>query len=173
MSKAEYLLGRLCEASMGKLNFAPGSVNLKSSGVLRKQVTVTSDLLKSQAETPSEMSTADSNENNIKILAGIGEISGQKVLYISAMKTKPFQKLVISAHNIDPIARAMAMLALQASKIAEKKGIEYVALVVESNFNAGKETRRFRACVYNAARYIGGRILDKKETDGNQLYILG
>jgi hypothetical protein len=172
MSKAEYLLSRLCEASIQKLNFAPGSVSLKPSGVLRKQSSLTSNLMKGQAETTTD-TAPDTGENAIKLVAGHGKLQDYDVLFISVMKTKPFQKLVIAAHNIDPIARAMAMLALEASKTAEKKGIAFVALVVESNFNAGKETRRFRACVYNAAVYMGGRIQDKKETDGHQIYILG
>lgn len=174
MSRAEKLLMRLSESTFPKIRFSLGSIKLPKNLVLRKQTRLDTTEIKTKLdEEPLESEVNVTNNNTLKVVYGLGKIGQRDVLFINVYKTKPYQSLVIHRNNIIPLAKEMAKMANEASKDGDDKGIDYIALAIEGNFDAGKETKRFRMCVYNVPKYIGGRIQAKNETDGNQIYIIG
>ena len=166
MSRADVLLFRLSEVAGGKIKFGSAE-GLKPGPAtsLRKQSSVPSMVKKEVGET--------TEDNSLAISGGIGEFNGHPVIFLQVTKNKPYQPMVIARRAIETIASTFLQMALSASVMAQKKNIEIAGIVVLGNFSSGKETRRYRACVRRFATMVGGMLMAKQESDGQQMYIIG
>ena len=173
--KVESLLHRLTEATAQKIALppVPANLSLKSGSTTLRRTT---ELAKKSVDVEQEgvqKTSAPIEDNDLIIIGGMGDYHGVKVIFVRLTKSKPFKPLVIARPNIRKIAETIGGILYQASKSAHSKNFQYEAVMVEAQFSAGKETRRLRACVAQAAAFNGGKITEKLETDGQQLYVLG
>ena len=170
MTKANNLLFRLEEASVKKLDLSPIDVKLSGDGQLRKMSMTQSQEVKKGIT--DRLSAEKPGQNSLSLVSGTGEIQGHPVLIVEVRKEKPFQDLIIAKRAIRLVGMTMAQMAIKASETADKNKQRYEALVVAGYFQSGVETKRFRACVEYTTRLVGGKIQQKIEGSGQQLYLI-
>lgn len=174
MSQAGNLLLRLSEATTTKLQFhAPSkNISLVDTSNLKKQNTVGQKSFNIVSEQPSGEQT-QTKENALHLTAGLGMFNEVKVIFIEAEKTKPFDSFIIARKSVDVVSVNMAELAVAAADKAKEANFVFSVLLITGNFSSGKETRRFRQCVSNTAKLVGGRVLQSSEHANEQLYVIG